>query len=155
MMRILIFLLTLLFSLSGPAMGKYSDFDASSLAARTTAGMGDDAGRYLYHYTNPRSADSILAKGFDTRYSSDGALYFTNRGNLSPIQAQIELALPANRSLPGSLLRIDAGALEKAGISPFIGPRRVQGNLPGLGAGGGTEILFNQNIPSQFIQKVR
>jgi len=125
------------------------------VAVKTTAGMGDDAGRYLYHYTSAKNANNILAKGFDTRYSSDGALYFTSRGNLSPLQAQIELALPANRSLPDSLLRIDVGALENAGISPFVGPRRVQGNLPGLGAGGGTEFLFNQNIPSQFIWKVR
>jgi RHS repeat-associated protein len=132
-----------------------SAYRAPAAAAKTIAGGGDDAGRYLYHYTNPKSADNILAKGFDTRYTVDGSLYFTNKGNLSPIQAQIELALPANRQLPGSLLRIDAGALEKAGISPFIGPRRVQGNLPGLGSGGGTEFLFNQNIPSQFIQKVR
>ena len=129
--------------------------DNLHVAPKTITGAGDDAGRYLYHYTNPKSTDNILAKGFDTRYSSDGALYFTDKGSLSPLQAQIELALPANRPLPDSLLRIDVGALEKAGISPFLGPRRVQGNLNGLGAGGGTELLFNQNIPKQFIQKVR
>lgn len=123
-------------------------------AAKTAGGAADGAGQYLYHYTSPSNADKIMAKGFDTRYSSDGSLYFTNRGDLSPLQAQIELAL-VNRPPPGSLLRIDARALETAGISPFVGPRRVQGNLPGLGAGGGTEFLFNQNIPSQFIQRVK
>jgi hypothetical protein len=39
MTRLLCVLLTLLFSLSGPAMGKYSDFGRSSLAANT-AGRG-------------------------------------------------------------------------------------------------------------------
>jgi hypothetical protein len=46
------------------------------------------------------------------------------------------------------------GRYSKAGINPVFGPRRVQGNLPGLGAGGGTELLFDQAIPSQFIQRV-
>jgi len=36
MTRLTLFMLTLLFSLSGPAMGKYSDFGRSSLAAKTT-----------------------------------------------------------------------------------------------------------------------
>lgn len=36
MTRLKLLLLTLLFSLSGPAMGEYSDFVRSSLAARTT-----------------------------------------------------------------------------------------------------------------------
>jgi hypothetical protein len=36
MTRLLLLLLTLLFSLSGPVMGGYSDFGQSSLAARTT-----------------------------------------------------------------------------------------------------------------------
>jgi len=38
MTRLTLFMLTLLFSLSGPAMGKYSDFGRSSLAAKTTPG---------------------------------------------------------------------------------------------------------------------
>jgi len=35
MTRLLLLLLTLLFSLSGPAMGGYSDFERSVLAAKT------------------------------------------------------------------------------------------------------------------------
>jgi len=35
MTRLFLLLLTLLFSLSGPAMGEYSDFERSSLAAKT------------------------------------------------------------------------------------------------------------------------
>jgi urease accessory protein UreF len=42
MMRLFLVLLTLLFSLSGSAMGEYSGFGQSSLAAKTTAGAADD-----------------------------------------------------------------------------------------------------------------
>lgn len=42
MNQILFCLLTLLFSLSGPAIREYGDFWQSSLAARTTAGAGDE-----------------------------------------------------------------------------------------------------------------
>ena len=70
-------------------------------------------------------------------------------GNLSPLQAQIGLALPANRALPNSILRIDASGLNPALI------RRVSGNLPGYSAGGGTEFLFYQNIPENLIKIVK
>ena len=83
------------------------------------------------------------------RTGKDGFLYLTNKSGLSPLQAQIELALPANRALPTSILRIDA-----SGLSPSM-IRRVQGNLPGMGAGGGTEFLFNQNIPANLIKIVK
>ena len=106
----------------------------------------------LYHYTSDGAANSILKQGI--KPGRDGFSYLTNKGKLSPIQAQIELALPGNRQLPNALLKIDAGGLRKAGINPVFGPRRVQGNLPGLGSGGGTELLFDQAIPSQFIQRV-
>lgn len=102
--------------------------------------------RYLYHYTNKTAAQNISKVGMQTKYSNDGFLYLTNKGNLSPLQAQIELALPANRALPSSLLRIDT-----RGLSPSI-IRRVQGNLPRMGAGGGTEFLFNRNIPASAIK---
>ena len=84
--------------------------------------------KYLYHYTNKAAANNISKVGMQTKYSSDGFLYLTNKGNLKPLQAQIELALPANRSVPSSLLRINTKEL-----NPFL-IRRVQGNLPGLGA---------------------
>ncbi|MGF7232520.1 hypothetical protein [Arachidicoccus sp.] len=102
---------------------------------------------YLYHYTSVSSAQNILKFGMNTEYSSDGFLYLTNKGNLSPLQAQIELAFPANRPLPTSILRINAKDLE-----PFM-IRRATGNLPGMGAGGGNEFLFNQNISSDLIHQ--
>lgn len=152
-MNTIIKCLLALLMLCGPALGALSDSGSSSLAAKTTAGAADDAGRYLYHYTNPSAADSIAAGGLRT--GRDGFAYATPQDGLSPIQAQIELALPANRPLPGAVLRIDAHAMREAGINPVLGPRRVQGNLPGLGTGGGTELLFDQNIPSQFIQRIK
>ena len=104
---------------------------------------------YLYHYTSEVAAKNISKVGLLTEYSTDGYIYLTNKAKLFPLQAQIELALPANRALPTSILRIDA-----SGLSPSI-IRRVQGNLSGMGAGGGTEFLFNQNIPANLIKIVK
>lgn len=75
----------------------------------------------------------------------DGFSYLTNKGGLSPLQAQIELALPANRALPNSILRINA-----SGLNPYL-IRRVSGNLPG----GGTEFLFKQHIPANLIKVIK
>ena len=65
------------------------------------------------------------------------------------MQAQIELALPANRALPTSIIRVDVSGLSPAMI------RRVTGNLSGMGAGGGTEFLFNTHIPANIIKIVK
>ena len=100
--------------------------------------------KYLYHYTSKEAAEAISQQGL--KVGRDGFSYLTNKGGLSPLQAQIELALPANRALPNSILRIDASGLNPALI------RRVSGNLPGYGAGGGTEFLFNQQIPANLIK---
>ncbi len=106
----------------------------------------------LYHYTSNEAAESIVRQGLHP--GRGGFSYATPQGGLSPIQAQIELALPANRPLPGAVLRIDVEGLARGGITPALGPRPVQGNLPGFGAGGGTEVLFDQHIPAQFIHRV-
>jgi RHS repeat-associated protein len=125
---------------------------AEMAAAKTIASQAVEGGvnaakggsKYLYHYTSEAAAQSISKTGLRT--GKDGFLYLTNKSRLSPLQAQIELALPANRALPTSILRIDV-----SGLSPSI-IRRVQGNLPSMGAGGGTEILFNQNILANRIK---
>ena len=69
--------------------------------------------------------------------------------SLSPLQAQIELALPSNRVLPNSILRVDT-----KGLNPSI-VRRVQGNLPRMSVGGGIEFLFNQSIPPNVIKVLK
>ena len=93
--------------------------------------------------------ESISKDGLQTKYSSDGFIYSTNKGDLSPLQAQIDLALPVNKPLPNALLRIDT-----SGLSPEIS-RNVQGNLRGFGAGGGKEFLFNQNITPSRIKIIK
>jgi hypothetical protein len=57
MMKWFFFLLTLLFSLSGPAMGEYSDFWRSSNAAKGTEGLA-------YRAINPQFAESTAQNGF-------------------------------------------------------------------------------------------
>jgi len=118
---------------------------AAGLFAKSASTKGTP--KYLYHYTSREAAQSISQNGL--RVGKDGFSYLTNNSALKPLQSQIELALPANRALPNSLLRINTTGLTPAAV------RRVQGNLPGLGAGGGTEFLFNQQIPASAIQIVR
>lgn len=67
----------------------------------------------------------------------------------SAVHTQIELALPANRALPTSLLRINTQGMRSLHIG------RVQGNLPGFGAGGGKEYLFNNYIRANRITLVK
>ena len=107
----------------------------------------------VYHYTTAPRAESIMQSGL--KIGGDGFGYTTPNGSFIPYQAQLELALPLARPLPDALLRIDANGLNQAGIFPVIGPRNVQGNLPGMGTGGGIEILYGQQIPSQYIQRIR
>jgi RHS repeat-associated protein len=116
--------------------------------------IGNAVGRAVnkvYHYTTDASAQKILRDGLLPGQTS-GKVYTTPNGTLSPVQAQIELALPPNRGLPNATLEIDMKGLRQAGITPSLGPVRVQPtrNAPG----GGTEIIFNQAIPPQFIRPV-
>lgn len=112
------------------------------------AAEGVEAGaNYLYHYTSEEAAINISQQGL--KIGKSGFSYLTNNGKLSPLQAQIELALPANRALPNSILRIDVSGLKPSLI------RRVTGNLPGYGPGGGTEFLFDQFIPAGRITIIK
>ncbi len=61
----------------------------------------------------------------------------------------ILLLIVSCTSLPNSLLRINTSSLTS------VATRRVQGNLNNLGAGGGTEFLFNQTIPASAIKVIR
>jgi RHS repeat-associated protein len=117
---------------------------SENMGIKSVATPADVTPKYLYHYTSKEVADNILKTGLITTEKRP-LIYTTDIGNLSPLQAQIELALPANRTLPNNILRIDASEL-----NPFM-IRRIQGNLPGLGAGGGTEFIFNQSIPTNLI----
>ena len=105
----------------------------------------------LYHYTGEGNVGGILEKGLVP--GGSGKVFTTPNGGLTPLQAQIELGLSPNRGLPGALLEIDAAAMQRAGITPSLGPLRVQPtrNAPG----GGTELIFDQQIPAEFIRRVR
>jgi len=103
--------------------------------------------KYLYHYTSKEAAQSISKNGL--KVGKDGFSYLTNTSALKPLQAQIELALPTNRALPNSILRINTSGLSTVRIG------RIQGNLSGLGAGGGTEFLFNKTIPAATIKIIK
>lgn len=72
----------------GTGIGKLAVSGAEKLAAK-------EGGKYLYHYTSKEAAQSISNQGL--KVGRDGFSYLTNKDNLSGIQAQIELALPANR----------------------------------------------------------
>ena len=69
----------------------------------------------------------------------------------SPVQAQIELALPCNRGYPGALFEIDSARVQQLGINPTVGPQRIMS--PNAG-GGGIEYIFNQPIPPSAIRQV-
>jgi RHS repeat-associated protein len=104
--------------------------------------------KYLYHYSYSKDVNSILKKGL-VKGDEKSYIYMTDNPNLTPIQAQIELALPANRPLRDVVIKVDV-----TGLTP-IKKGRVQGNLPKLGAGGGTEYLFDQNITPDRIKDVK
>lgn len=122
-------------------------YDASdSLVAAKTA---ETFPGKLYHYTGAGNAESILQNGLG---AGGRRTFATPAGNLSPVQAQIELALPANRGYPGALFEINTARLQQLGINPAVGPQRIM-STPNAG-GGGIEFIFNQPIPPSAIRQV-
>jgi len=130
------------------------DVEAAGSRAATELGEvaaegGSQLPATLYHYTGEGNVASILEKGL----GYDRPLTWTTpAGNLSPVQAQIELALPANRGYPGALFEIDTARLQQLGINPAVGPQRIM-STPNAG-GGGIEYIFNQPIPPSAIRQV-
>jgi len=113
----------------------------SRLAARGAAGATE-----AFHYTFSRALASIQSQGL--RQGS----YATPNGTMSPLQAHIDLALPANRGLPDALVRIDLAGLRKAGYQ--IPEATRVGRNSGM-PGGGFEMQFPYPIPPQFIKVIR
>lgn len=123
------------------------------LAGQTTRaapGRADEA----FHFTYSRRLESIQSAGLRP------GTYATPVGNLSPLQAQLELSLPPNRGLPDALVRIDVGALRLAGyeipavtrVSNVV--RDTWGRIYSM-PGGGWEMQFPYAIPPEFISVVR
>ena len=102
----------------------------------------------LYHYTSTGNVESIMQKGLG--YGRP-LVYTTPVGNLSPVQAQIELALSPNHGYPSALFEIDTARLQQLGIRPIM-RRRVMSTS--TAAGGGIEIIFNQPIPPSALKLV-
>ncbi len=104
-----------------------------------------------FHYTEAKWKKAINENGL--RPGS----YATPAGDLSPTQAAIELALPPNRKLPDAKLRIDLEAMRQKGFK-IPKPKRVS-NVVTAGdgrvytqPGGGYEMKFDYEIPSEFIK---
>jgi len=121
-------------------------------ALRITSKYGDDAtqagtqGIEAFHHTFSDRLTSIKTHGLRQ------GTYATPTGTLSPIQAQIELALPPNRGLPDGVVRIDVAGLRKAGYKiPKITRVSSRFGLPG----GGYEMRFPYPIPREFVTVVR
>ncbi|MDP4259916.1 MAG: hypothetical protein Q8937_16940 [Bacteroidota bacterium] len=105
----------------------------------------------LYHYTSAGAAGNIAKEGLALS-TTEKLVYATPNGGLTPIQAQIDLNLGLNRGVPSALLQIDARGLQNSGVTPVLGPRLVTGG--NSGAGGGTEVIYNQKIDPKFIKRV-
>jgi hypothetical protein len=113
----------------------------------------ETAGNLAYHYTYSQFVASIEQTGLraDT--------FATLDGDLSPLQAQLDLALPPNLGSPDAVIQIDLAGLREAGyeipattrVSNVVtaGDGRVY-SMPG----GGYEMKFSYPIPPQFIKVV-
>lgn len=118
----------------------YELASGDAVAARAAAPASE-----AFSYTFSKYLSSITKNGL--RQGS----YATRSGTLSPLQAQIELALPANRGLPDALVRIDLAGMRAAGYE-IPGVTRVSSRF-GL-PGGGYEMQFPYPIPPQFLTVV-
>lgn len=104
-----------------------------------------------YHYTAAKWGDAIKKDGL--RPGS----YGTPAGDLSPLQAKLELALPPTRAAPEIKIRIDLEGLRKAGYE-IPNPTRVGPTVPGPDGriyqmpGGGYEMQFPYEIPGEFLE---
>ncbi len=138
---------------TGEIMFKDAVEEVLQVGAKETLEVAAKAGGQLpanlYHYTGAGNAESILQNGLG---AGGRRTFATPAGNLSPVQAQIELALPANRGYPGALFEINTARLQQLGINPAVGPQRIM-STPNAG-GGGIEFIFNQPIPPSAIRQV-
>lgn len=118
------------------------------------APRGLQAGDEVFHYTQRQFVESIQQNGLRS------GSYATPSGNLSPLQAHIELSLPPNTPLRDAVLRVDVAGLRQAGYE-IPGVTRVSNVVRGPGGrvytmpGGGYELNFPYAIPPEFIKVVR
>jgi hypothetical protein len=114
---------------------------------------GEDAGSVAannnidaFHYTFDRNLERIQKTGLHE------GQYATTNGSLSPLQAHIDLALPPNRGLPSTVVRVDLDALRKDGYAiPDVTPVARHYNMPG----GGYEMQFPYPILPDYLKVIR
>ncbi|MCX7146239.1 MAG: Ig-like domain-containing protein, partial [Sulfuritalea sp.] len=127
----------------GPSMAAKA---VRKAAAQCTGRGASAATDEAFHYTFGRAVTSIESQGL--RAGS----YATPNGALSPLQAQIDLALAPNRGLPESLLRVDLAGMRQAGYQiPEVTQVGRSFRMPG----GGFEMQFPYPIPPEFIKVIR
>lgn len=79
-------------------------------------------------------------------------MFLTPQGDLRPLQAQIDLALPPNRGLPNALFEVDVGKLVRLGIDvPASSQVGRSFNMPG----GGLEVPIESRIPAELLRRIR
>ena len=103
----------------------------------------------LYHYTSA-DPEAIASQGL--RAGSAGKVFTTPNGGLSPLQAQLDLALPPTRAIPQHLIEIDVNTLTSLGIdvpAPNLIGRAF--NMPG----GGLEVVFPHGLPASALTVLR
>ena len=122
---------------------------ATATAVAVCAAEPDEASDlppYLYHYTTEEFADLIENSQLGR---PGGWLYLTPNGDLEPLQAGIELALPQGNTA-AVVFQVPTAALDPA-LIVRIGT--VTGNFLGRG-GGGTEIIYNGSIPAGMLTRL-
>lgn len=126
--------------------GRLTSNLASKVASHVAKGGAPEK---LFHFTQSRNAGAMAETGL--RRGASGKVFTTPQGNLSPLQAQIGLALPPNRGLPNAVSEIDVATLRRLGID-VPAPTQVgrSFNLPG----GSLEVPILRNIPLEALRRV-
>ncbi len=121
-------------------------FGEETMLERVVAERPVTAASEAFHYTFSRVIATMEKQGLRA------GTYATPNGTLSPLQAQIDLALPPNRGLRDALVRIDLAGLRQAGYEiPQVTRIARKFGMPG----GGFEMQFPYAIPPQFIKIIR
>ena len=102
----------------------------------------------MYHYTTPEAANAI--EQTQLGFNEDSWVYLTPDATKSPIQAQIDLALPPHNT-GTALLEIRPNTLYP---KDFILMRPVTGNVYNRG-GGGYEMIYKGTIHSEKIIRIK
>ncbi|MBE0449182.1 MAG: hypothetical protein IBX64_14000, partial [Actinobacteria bacterium] len=112
---------------------------------------GNKSPSKAYHYTPSTNAESIAKKGL----VSEGSIIYTtpNSSLLSPLQAQIDLALRPNRGLPGAVYEIDLDALRRAGIE--VSDSQLVGRMNNMPGGGQEMLIYTNKIPPEMLRRIR